>query len=494
MTKPVSRRHRIVLCLALGKLFAAAATAEEVTWPPPTGLLDTDNRVVVRQLLPGALIRIEARERADNGTVWRAFATYMADDTGIVDTHSSPALAGTWTGVDASGWLWSMVPEAVTSVTELQQAINDEPALLRKWQRPGGAARQIALEIREGARLMGSTHITRWRIAPDVGVEDIAKRDHGVAGKLLLPGAKPARRALAVVALGGSFGGLSMAEAQMLASHGYPVLALAYFKYEGLTDSGSLLPLEYFAQAIDWLRRYQDIEHVALLGKSRGGEAVLLFGSLYPNKADALIAYVPSHLVNNGEGEAWGDWLTDERSMWTHKGNPVPFVPYVDSQTPAVVEKRQRLKSGLPGYAIAQEYALIWQGEADGPYAIDLQRIRVPTLVLAGAVDGIWPSGMSANIIRRTVDAGDRTNDWTVEIFPEAGHSWGLPNDVASLSEFAYVGQNFNGFIALGGSAKGNAAAARRAWDGLLNFLADVETAHTETDPAVTGPARETGE
>ena len=466
----------IVLCIAMTIVPGRGTMAADVTWPPSTGLLDADNRIVVRELLPGALITIEARETADNKTVWRSFASYMADDTGVVDTTTSPALAGTWVGVDASGWLWSMVPEPATSVAHMHGMIGAEPERLATWRRPGGPARHVVLQIREGDTVIGDIDIVRWRLAPDVRVEDVSASEHGVAGKLLLPGAQRTPRALAVVALGGSFGGLSLTEAQLLASHGYAVFALAYFKYEGLTDSGSLLPLEYFAQAIDWFRRHQGVEHVALLGKSRGGEAVLLFGSLYPDHADALIAYVPSHLVNNGEGEAWGDWLTDERSMWTHQGKPVPFVPYVDSQTPAIVEKRERLKTRIPGYAIAQEYALIWAGERNGPYAIDLERIDAPALVLAGAVDAIWPSGMSANIIREKTDTGKPVADWVVEVFPEAGHSWGLPNEIATLSEFAYVGQNFNGFIALGGSTKGNAAAARRAWDRLLEFLADVET------------------
>ncbi len=463
--------RRSPLLFLLASLLAVTAAAEpHIEWPPD-GLLDADNRLTVGGLLPGALLIVEATERSANDVEWRAFSTYMADDRGIIDTAVAPALAGTWTGVDPAGWLWSMLPQPADSLVEMRTLIGRDPALLQRWQRPGGGERRITLSVREGAEVIGSRQIVRRRLAGDVVIEDIEQSEHGVAGRLLLPPGEDGEPSLGVVVLGGSFGGLRLPEAELLASSGYPVFALAYFKYPGLPDSGSLLPLEYFADAVDWFRDRAKVRRVVMLGRSRGGEATLLFGALFPGSVDGLIAVVPSHLVNNGEGLAWGDWLHDESSMWTRGGSPVQFVSYVESQTPTIVAKRKRLKRGLPGYAIAPEYALVWRGEADGPNAIDVADIPVPFLVQAGAVDGVWPSAYSARLIRRAAAAAALA---TVEIFPEAGHSWGLPGEISTMADFAYVGQNFNGFIALGGSAPGNADAARQSWHSMLRFLATV--------------------
>ena len=45
-------------------------------------------------------------------------------------------------------------------------------------------------------------------------------------------------------------------------------------------------------------------DFVALSGQSRGGELVLLLGSLFPDKVSAVIGYVPSALVHGGQAAA----------------------------------------------------------------------------------------------------------------------------------------------------------------------------------------------
>ena len=80
----------------------------------------------------------------------------------------------------------------------------------------------------------------------------------------------------------GSAGGLTATmAAALLAAHGYPSLALAYFKAPGLPQTLSSIPLEYFTSALEELRAQPGVDrnHVLVAGESRGGEAALLVGA-----------------------------------------------------------------------------------------------------------------------------------------------------------------------------------------------------------------------
>jgi dienelactone hydrolase len=102
------------------------------------------------------------------------------------------------------------------------------------------------------------------------------------------------------VLLGGSEGGLPNGYAAgLLASHGYSVLALAYFDEPGLPPELQRIPLEYFQRAISWLAKQPDVDptRITLIGSSRGGEAALLIGATYPQLVRAVAAYVPSDRV-----------------------------------------------------------------------------------------------------------------------------------------------------------------------------------------------------
>lgn len=57
-----------------------------------------------------------------------------------------------------------------------------------------------------------------------------------------------------------TFGGrLSEPRASLLAGKGYVVLALAYFGYEDLPKNPKVLDLEYFEEAVSYLRRQPEV-------------------------------------------------------------------------------------------------------------------------------------------------------------------------------------------------------------------------------------------
>ena len=128
---------------------------------------------------------------------------------------------------------------------------------------------------------------------PD-GVHEV-KLTGALHGFLFLPDAPGPHPGVLVV--GGSEGGLPAPKAIWLAGHGYAALALAYFHYENLPQDLQAIPLEYFGEALSWMKQRPEInpDQLAVMGTSRGGELALQLGSMYP-AIKAVVAYVPANV------------------------------------------------------------------------------------------------------------------------------------------------------------------------------------------------------
>jgi len=79
---------------------------------------------------------------------------------------------------------------------------------------------------------------------------------------------------LGVLVPGGSDGGIPSRRAKVIAENGFPVLALAYFKTERTPQYLDMIPLEYFDEPIEWLKKstYTQGGRIAVLGKLNTGE------------------------------------------------------------------------------------------------------------------------------------------------------------------------------------------------------------------------------
>lgn len=81
----------------------------------------------------------------------------------------------------------------------------------------------------------------------------IPVRDNGVIGTLVVP--DTARAYPGVLRLGGAEGGISLGDAETIASEGYAVFAIAYFWIQGLPADLEEVPLEYFGKAFALMKR-----------------------------------------------------------------------------------------------------------------------------------------------------------------------------------------------------------------------------------------------
>ena len=289
---------------------------------------------------------------------------------------------------------------------------------------------RVALTVTAGNEVLASRVLVRRLLAAGVSVRRLRTDRDGIYGLYFAPASMGALRP-GVLAFGGSEGGLGgTRQASLLASHGFPALAIAYFDAPGLPHKLSRVPLEYFARALLWLSRRPGVDpsRLVVMGVSRGSEAALLLGAYFPKLVHAVVALVPSNVVlcsfpQCGNGPAW-----------TLAGRAVPF---------------------------ATRFGPSSHGEPDA--VIPVERIAGPILLVCGGLDLVWPSCPMSDAIQARLRAHNYPYPHLLLRFPWAGHSVGYPVPYEPGSEDDR-----------GSSAGANPRARAQAWPEILEFLAQM--------------------
>jgi len=77
---------------------------------PAVSRIDQPVRLAVSGLTAGSLATLRVRTRDGSLREWGSAATICADESGVVDASVHAPESGSYSGVDASGLLWSMTP------------------------------------------------------------------------------------------------------------------------------------------------------------------------------------------------------------------------------------------------------------------------------------------------------------------------------------------------------------------------------------------------
>lgn len=273
----------------------------------------------------------------------------------------------------------------------------------------------------------------------------------------------------AIVAMGGSEGGLPAHMARLLAAEGYCCLALGYFGAAGLPRHLVNVPLDYVEAAIDWLRAQPQVDgdRIGVIGASKGAELALLSAARFPQAIAVVVAYAPSCVAFAGisfgaEGR--------RKSSWSYQGEPLPFVPYPRRNRPAL---------GFRGLSLVPMYQRALD-EADrdvvASAAIPIERSDASIMLVSGGRDQMWPSAaMAENLVDR-LTAADKADRVEHLHFPDAGHSF-MPWEPDLNSRLAVRAINgarlagFGGLFALGGRSSANRQALVQAWTRSVAFL-----------------------
>lgn len=208
-----------------------------------------------------------------------------------------------------------------------------------------------------------------------------------------------------VLLLAGSSGRIETARAELLAAHGAHVRAIRWFGGRGQRPAPHEVPI---LGELEALRRVAD--RVTLFGTSFGAEAALISATL--THVDATVAVAPTSVVWPGEHE--GGWS----SHWTHRGEPLAFVPFDPAWEAAAEPPECR---GLYAASLARD------PDAAARAEIPVERISGSLTLVVGGDDRVWPSDRFAASIRaRRARAGLETS---IVSHPRAGHRLLLPGE-----------------------------------------------------------------
>lgn len=284
----------------------------------------------------------------------------------------------------------------------------------------------------------------------------------GLTGRFYAPSGT--KHHTAVLMLGGSNGGYPYdSAAQNLAQAGYPVFALAYFKNmmgqpKGLPKYLADIPLEYFFHAIDWMKKRPEVnpDRIVLMGESRGGELVLLLGSLRPDIA-GVIAYSPSNYVWAGLDP------TFRKPAWLLNGKRVPFLLVPNfSFKHAVASFRHGIAAATPAERAAAE--------------IPVEKIHGPALLISSKSDNLWPASQMSDAVESRLRSHGFGYDIENVQYGDASHLlMGYGNGITR------IGLPFTDGFYFGGSPEGTRAARDAGWARAKAFLARIETNRTTT-------------
>lgn len=306
-------------------------------------LLDGQLTVSVRGLPPGAATTIGASAIDGGGTTWTSSAQFRANSAGTV-TLEQASLGGSYSGVNPMG-LFEFMDPPISDLKDTNFAAS-------------GTGYDVELHASVGGRQLASASTRRQTpVALGVRESDLRPASGGLYGDLYLP-ASTAVRHPGVLVFGGSNGGLGVTlSAALLAAHGYPSLALAYFNEPGLPRTLSDIPLEYFTKALRVLRAQSGVDpkRVLVFGVSRGGELALILGSHFPQLVNGVIAGVPSSVVNGG---------LPSGIAWTLQGNRCRQcgIPTTATRRRPTIRRPSSPSSGSAGRCCSPVAARIWNG------------------------------------------------------------------------------------------------------------------------------------
>ena len=389
---------------------------------PQLALFDDVLAICLQGFPPGQPVSLHASMLDERTRTWTSHAVFLADEQGRVDIASAAPISGSYQGGDPMGLCWSATTQQSRRGTFIKRG--SEP---------------LSMELRAEVQgqIVAAATIERHLLSPCV--ERLPLNERGLVGVFFRPRGVSARPA--VLVFGGAEGGLHEGRAALLASWGYPALALAYFGLEGLSTELARIPLEYFATALSWLAEQEgvDPQRLLLMGTSRGGEAALLLGSIL-SQVRGVIAVVPSGFVWESESPA------GYHPAWMWQGQGVPCLRWPSGDPTAEVHE-------------AEMRAYLEANPAAAQAAIPVEHIHGPLLLISGTADRIWLTTFFCKQLVARLRAAHHPHSFQHIVYPEAGHLFTLPHLPTTLTWH-------------GGEAAAMAHANADSWQQIRTFLA----------------------
>lgn len=380
-------------------------------------------QIKVEGLAPHRPVELRSRVVDDRGIVFKASAQYQADELGQVDVSQAASVGGSYRGVEPMGLFWSMLPEKRHS--KILKKTAESPVQVQISAVSQG--RELASEI-------------NYREFMPEGMKRIPVMEGRLRGVLFVPPGKgPFPGIIDLYTFGGR---LSEPRASLLSSKGYVVLALAYLDYQDLPKNAKHLDLEYFEDAVDYLRSRSEVEGpgIGVISISHSGSLAMAMASFL----DGISAVVCINACS---------------------ANTVIDLRYKDLLIPAIPVAKWNLR--LTRSLLISIREITPDPEKHRPSLLPIERATSHFLFAAGEDDQNWRSAFFA---RQAADILKRhgKDSYSLVVYPKAGHFLEPPYSPWCPSVFhGAVGRA----VAFGGEAKAHAEAQMDLWERVQSFF-----------------------
>ncbi|WP_115462141.1 acyl-CoA thioester hydrolase/BAAT C-terminal domain-containing protein [Winogradskyella aurantiaca] len=189
-------------------------------------------------------------------------------------------------------------------------------------------------------------------------------------------------------------------------------LSLPYNGIEGLPKLPEDIDLEYFENAIQWLKSKKEVssEKIVVMGASRNAELALVIASTFTNSIKGVIAYSPSSV-------SWSNTVlpynsSELKPSWKYKGIDIPYIPMekLSGNVSGKVEMIDYWEKGLSKTDLVENAS------------IKVENISGPILLFSGSDDRVWPSAKMADMIEKRLEENSFTYTFNNIQFENAGH------------------------------------------------------------------------
>lgn len=439
------------------------AMQSKLTITPERAFLPEPVSLQASGFAPGAAVRIFARLVDDVGVAWVSEGRFVADESGQVDVATSPSELGTYSGIDAMGLFWSLQPESGVDRAFMIKATEKAHKLGQPFLDP---LKPITIEFTAESEVAEArATLVQWRLAHGIDVINVR---HGRLRGIAFKHQDRSRTRGAIMCLTGSGGGVEMNYAPVLASLGYDVLSLAYFAYEDLPPAIVGIPLEYFGEGFEWMRKEFGAKKLAVQGASRGGELTLVLAAHLPQYVDGAIAIVPMY----ASSPAWDPAKGFAGPSWTLNGEDIP---YAESAPAPAFEEMQHIANETPnGFPYTPWYfETMGAPKARAEAPIPLERASGPILFISGEDDQMWPCTWGSNVAIDRLRAKGFKHAYRHLALRETGHVTPLPNTSTIFCQ-ALHHTLADMFLACGGTPQGTARSSLKTWAALKEFYRSV--------------------
>ena len=408
---------------------------------PDTSLFHRTLQIEAKKFDPGKQVKIKVNAIDAEGNEWTSSAVFVADSFGIVNPAKSEAVSGSYTGVHPMGLFWSM------------KSNDDHQIATGK-----GYTATITIHVNDTTVANKTIYRRSTRELDVLNITGTEIRDEIIANYYL---PKSEKRLPAIIFLGGSGGQFRQERSSLLASEGFAVLNLKYFRHVGLPEGITEIPLEYVARAHQWLKNQAEIDttRIGIMGRSMGSQLALLYAAHYDG-LQYVVAEAPSNVV-------WFGW-EDGKSSFTYKGKGFPYAEY--SEEDSEIIEREMKEKGIQYHDGPKFESAFNNGEMIDQSAIAVENIQAPILFISGKDDKVWPSSMMSEMMMKRLEQKQFQYDYAHYSYDNAGHNFAGGGQGCGIPYLPP--EDYSNSSARGGTDEGNSLAAIKSWQEILNFIA----------------------